>query len=1112
MSKDKDETANKEIEDEEGLILHKTKIFKPAIKNNDENEKTSKNFDEKIDEKTQPNFFLSKNNYQRLKKSLGNLIRNEVIKNIGDENDSVQRGMLNNIIPLNEGKKNKKKELETIKEIPELKMKSLNGETINLENIEEKNEDYFNDEIDEENEENGQNEGDGKTIVYSDGAKFWQNVTSIKNNSNDTDDENREFNKNMRSDKLRRFHFRNIFNFWKNDSKKENIETEKLKAAQEKWKYFKKYLEKINGVYLMQIIASITRAKYILLNKIPVSLPKKFKLYQIMEENEKIIELIRHKENSKPKDEEEEEEYEESLIPDKHPEKITSLAEIQEDIDNLKNLLENKNLKIEDKNKVEKLYNLYIQQKNILIENESKKVKENLIKQNGIDMQKYIQEEEEKRKKAKEEEQKEIENKLEIKERKTTMIKSTIISTSILTRKVETNIYGKQKIPNHSEAWKDDILPAEKKSLCPYDKYGWDLPEDVLQDDVIGWEDANWCRPDEIKDYEVYNIFEKGATVDDINQGNIGDCYFFSAIGSLCAYPDFFNKLFHIKQKSSEHVYGVYLYLNGKWKLVLVDDYFPCVSNNTTKEFFFSCSFQNEIWVSLIEKAWAKVNGCYANIGCGGYCYEAFDVLTEAYTEHLEFEYYKKEEIWKKMEDASKKNYVMAAGTGDKGEKFNDLIESLGLCVGHAYTIITILKMEENGVRLVKLKNPWGNTEFTGDWSDSSRKWTPELKKKYNYEGNDDEGIFFMSFDDFYKYFAMLDIAKLEEGYQTVFCKIKKTEALKCQLIELVGNQDNQNAYIQLYQKNPRIVRKNGKKYPQPVMAYIILVDSEFNYIKSTYSNNIHLGIQVDLKAGKYYIFCDVNYRNETPDFTSYGYTLTVYSKNRIKSLKNITRKTDVVSQLEFSMYNYCIQNCKSSQKNKGLKIYKSENFNNVIPFTLLCFSNTTKKRLKVKLNVKYEGQKSFCIYNDDTASEFDSSVIKQLEPEGQPGSTKTILIMDYANKEKYLMIYDPLPEKDLRTYETDHCVFKHKPIQEDKERNLRIYCIKVNKGKGYILGLENLSNKEYNLKLKLEGAIDIDAEYKGKSNPEFKILPNSKKVFNIRIKDDAKEYVFKFE
>ena len=1107
--KEKEETKVNEDEDEneekEGVILHKTKIFQPS-KKKDENDSKGENWDGKIDEKTSPNFFLSKNNYQRLKNSLGNLIRDEIIKNIGEQSDTMQREMLNTIIPVKEEKKKKKKELETIEEMPALKIQNLNGQIINLDNIEEKkkNEDNFDDEeLDEDNENK---EDCGKTIVYSDGAQFWKNATSIKNNAVENDDESKAFNKNMKSEKLRRFHFRNIFNFWKNDSKPKDKEIEKIKLAQEKWRYFRKYLEKINGVYLMQIIASITRAKHILLNKIPVPIAKKFQLYQMMEENEKIIRLVRFKEDAKPKDEEED--NLDSLIPDKHPEKVTSLAEIQKDLENLKQLLEKQNLKPEDKNKIEKLYNLYLQQKNILIENESKKVKDNLIKDNGIDTQKYIQEEEEKRKKAKEEEQKVIEKELEIKEKKTTMLKSTIVSTSILSRKVETNVYGKQKVPNHSETWKDAILPAEKKSLCPYNKYGWDLPDEVRDDDVIGWEDARWCRPDEIKDFEGYNIFEKGATVDDINQGNIGDCYFFSAVGSLCAYPDFFNKLFHIKQKSSEHVYGVYLYLNGKWKLVLVDDYFPCISNSNTKEFFFSCSFQNELWVSILEKAWAKVNGCYANIGCGGFCYEAFDVLTEAYTEHLDFEYYKKEDIWKKMENASKKKYVMTAGTGDTSV---NLLESLGLCAGHAYTIINILTMEENGVRLVKLKNPWGNTEFTGEWSDGSRKWTPELKKKYNYEGDEDEGIFFMSFNDFYKYFVMMDIAKLEEGYKNAFCKIKKTEATKIQVIELVGTKDN-HAYIQLYQKNPRIVRKDGTKYPQPAMAFIILVDSEFNYIKSTYSNNIHLGIEVDLKPGKYYIFCDVNYRNETPDFRSYGYTVTVYSKNNIKSLKNVTKKVDEISQLEFSMYNYCIQNNKSYQKNKGLKIYKSQNFNNVIPFTVLCFVNTTKKPLKVRLNVKYEGQKSFCIYNDDTASEFDSSVIKQLEPEGKPGYSKTVLIMDYANKEKYLMIYDPLPENDPRTYENDHCIFKKKPIQEDKERNLYIYCLKVNNGKGYILGLENLSDKEYKLKLKLEGAVCIDAEFKGKSNPQFTILPKTKRVFNIRIKDDAKEYVFKFE
>ena len=83
------------------------------------------------------------------------------------------------------------------------------------------------------------------------------------------------------------------------------------------------------------------------------------------------------------------------------------------------------------------------------------------------------------------------------------------------------------------------------------------------------------------------------------------------------------------------------------------------------------------------------------------------------------------------MENAHKKNYVMTAGTGDKSV---NLLESLGLCAGHAYTIINIVKMEENGVRLVKLKNPWGNTEWSGDWSEVSPFWNDETRKTLQYK------------------------------------------------------------------------------------------------------------------------------------------------------------------------------------------------------------------------------------------------------------------------------------------------------------------------------------------------------------------------------------------
>ena len=47
--------------------------------------------------------------------------------------------------------------------------------------------------------------------------------------------------------------------------------------------------------------------------------------------------------------------------------------------------------------------------------------------------------------------------------------------------------------------------------------------------------------------------------------------------------------------------------------------------------------------------------------------------------------------------------------------------------------------------KLVKLRNPWGKGEWSGDWSDGCYKWTPQLKKQLNFV-NQDDGSFFMSY------------------------------------------------------------------------------------------------------------------------------------------------------------------------------------------------------------------------------------------------------------------------------------------------------------------------------------------------------------------------------
>jgi hypothetical protein len=47
-----------------------------------------------------------------------------------------------------------------------------------------------------------------------------------------------------------------------------------------------------------------------------------------------------------------------------------------------------------------------------------------------------------------------------------------------------------------------------------------------------------------------------------------------------------------------------------------------------------------------------------------------------------------------------------------------------GLIGGHAYAVLRAV--EHKGKKFVVVRNPWGNSEWTGRWSDGSKEWTPD--------------------------------------------------------------------------------------------------------------------------------------------------------------------------------------------------------------------------------------------------------------------------------------------------------------------------------------------------------------------------------------------------
>ena len=84
----------------------------------------------------------------------------------------------------------------------------------------------------------------------------------------------------------------------------------------------------------------------------------------------------------------------------------------------------------------------------------------------------------------------------------------------------------------------------------------------------------------------------------------------------------------------------------------------------------------------------------------------------------------------------------MAAYTKGNSDKEN--ID--GIVCGHAYSVMEIRKPA--GLMMIRLRNPWGNFEWTGKWSDTGDAWINELdgqvKRLLHFTANDQDGSFWM--------------------------------------------------------------------------------------------------------------------------------------------------------------------------------------------------------------------------------------------------------------------------------------------------------------------------------------------------------------------------------
>ncbi|XP_046584747.1 calpain-A-like [Haliotis rubra] len=300
--------------------------------------------------------------------------------------------------------------------------------------------------------------------------------------------------------------------------------------------------------------------------------------------------------------------------------------------------------------------------------------------------------------------------------------------------------------------YEDDDFPADARSL--YYK-GEGSPY------------VQWKRPKEIAKDPKFIVH--GAKYYDMQQGELGNCWFVAGAVSLASYNrKLFNRVVRTDQDFDKDYAGIfrfYFWQYGEWREVVIDDRLPTRSGH-----LIFCSNEkepNEFWCPLLEKAYAKLYGSYEAID-GGRIHDAMVDMTGGISELIDLVEHvqPRDSLARALQDCSQMNTLIGGAIFKKINSFRrETRRPNGLYEGHAYSIVDMVTVELHGkeVLLLRLRNPWGRGEWNGDWSDGDLNWkliSPKNRSEIDYHKKAD-GEFWISIEDFLRNIDEIEMCHL---------------------------------------------------------------------------------------------------------------------------------------------------------------------------------------------------------------------------------------------------------------------------------------------------------------------------------------------------------------
>ncbi|XP_042301899.1 LOW QUALITY PROTEIN: calpain-14 [Sceloporus undulatus] len=393
--------------------------------------------------------------------------------------------------------------------------------------------------------------------------------------------------------------------------------------------------------------------------------------------------------------------------------------------------------------------------------------------------------------------------------------------------------------------FEDEFFPADDKSIGT----GPFLQELYSKNQMIQWK-----RPHELCKTPVFFSANKKRRV--LCQGMNLDCWFLAAVEAITFHQDILFRIVPQNQSFEKKKYAGIFHFKfwhfGEWVDVVVDDRLPI--NETGNLIFLSSVYKSLFWGALLEKAYAKLCGSYEDLQIG-YVSEALVDFTGGVNITIKLAE-APPDLWEILTRATYSRSLMGCQTCRPIRVLGN-----GLVSSHAYTVTGIRKVtcKHGPENLVRLRNPWGGTEWKGDWSDNSGKW--ELlnpKEKMLLRRDFEDGEFWMSLQDFQTHFVDLMICKLtpdlmsQEDGKKWMCSMQSGKWVKG---STAGGR--MSAHKDTFSMNPqyllKVLQGNGSKRSFYSCSVLISLIQKRNNKHRNRMPHLNIGLSVYKLGQEYY-------------------------------------------------------------------------------------------------------------------------------------------------------------------------------------------------------------------------------------------------------------------